>query len=178
MLIPLFVTMKGTTIWFLIITLKTAPSGVMSKVIKDLSMSSSSPIGFEVEWHSSRFDKWYQNQGHGFKSWVCHCKGGIIGGTTISLPTTTLKIGPYGVMSKVIKNLSVFFSSPIGFDVEWHSSQSDIYNLQNVIFWICAKGCVCIFEYTCAWFWPCKHIVECVYAPQTQLREKSYFYLI
>ena len=30
---------------------------MMSNFIKDLSVSSSSLIGFEVEWHSSRFDK-------------------------------------------------------------------------------------------------------------------------
>ena len=29
----------------------------MSNVIKDLSVSFSSPIGFEIEWHSSRSDK-------------------------------------------------------------------------------------------------------------------------
>ena len=30
---------------------------MMSNFIKDLSVSSSSLIGFEVEWHNSRFDK-------------------------------------------------------------------------------------------------------------------------
>ena len=46
-----------TTIWLSAITLKTSPCGVISKVIKDLSVSSSSPFGFEVEWHSSWFYK-------------------------------------------------------------------------------------------------------------------------
>lgn len=32
----------------------------MSNVIKDLSVSSSSLIGFKVEWHSSRSDKTYK----------------------------------------------------------------------------------------------------------------------
>jgi len=40
-------------------TLKIGPCDVMSNTIKDLSMSSSSSIGFEVKWHSSRSDKWY-----------------------------------------------------------------------------------------------------------------------
>ena len=56
---------------------------MMSNAIKDLSMSFSSPIDFEVEWHSSRSDKWYQNQGYEFKSRKYHCKGGIVGGITI-----------------------------------------------------------------------------------------------
>ena len=51
----------------------------MSNVIKDLSMSSSSPIGFEVEWHNSQSDVWYQSQDYGFKSRKCHCKGGVVG---------------------------------------------------------------------------------------------------
>ena len=34
-------------------TLKTGPRGMISNVIKDLSVSSSSLIGFEVEWHST-----------------------------------------------------------------------------------------------------------------------------
>ena len=55
----------------------------MSKAIKDLSVSSSSPIGFEVEWHSSQSDKWYQNQSRGFESQECHCAGEIVGETTI-----------------------------------------------------------------------------------------------
>ena len=29
----------------------------MSNAVKDLNVSSSSPIGFEVEWHNSQFDK-------------------------------------------------------------------------------------------------------------------------
>ena len=49
----------------------------------------------------------------------------IVGGTTIWLPTTSLKTGLYGVMSNAIKDLSVFSLSPIGFEVEWHSSQFD-----------------------------------------------------
>jgi len=40
----------------------------MSKAIKDLSMSSSSPIGFEVDWHSLQSDKWYHSHGHAFES--------------------------------------------------------------------------------------------------------------
>ena len=52
----------------------------MSNAIKDLSVSFSSAISFEVEWYSSRFDKWYQSQGHGFESRECHCEGGIVGG--------------------------------------------------------------------------------------------------
>ena len=80
----------------------------MLNAIKDLSVSSSSPIGFEVEWHSSWSDKWYQSQGHGFESWECHCERGIVGGTTTWLPTTTLKIGSHGVMLNAIKDLSVF----------------------------------------------------------------------
>ena len=31
----------------------------MSNAIKDLNMSFSLSISFEVEWHNSRFDKWY-----------------------------------------------------------------------------------------------------------------------
>ena len=81
-------------------------------------MSSSSLIGFEVEWHSSRSDKWYQSQGHKFESQECHCEGGIAGGTTIWLPTTTLKTDPSGMMLKVIKNLSMSSSSSIGFEVK------------------------------------------------------------
>ena len=55
---------------------------MMSKVIKDLSVSSSSSslIGFEVEWYSLQFDKWYQNQGHEFELRECHCEEGIVGG--------------------------------------------------------------------------------------------------
>ena len=55
----------------------------MLNAIKDLSMSSSSLIDFEVEWHSSWSNKWYQSQGHGFESQECHCEGGIVGETTI-----------------------------------------------------------------------------------------------
>ena len=87
---------------------KKGPNGVMLKTIKDLSMSSSSPISFKVEWHNSWSDKWYQSQGHGFESRECYCERGIVGGTTIWLPTTTLKIGPCGMMSKTIKDLSIF----------------------------------------------------------------------
>ena len=61
---------------------KTDPHGVMLKTIKDLSVSSS-PISFKVEWHSLQSDKWYQSQCHEFESQKCHCKGGIVGGTTI-----------------------------------------------------------------------------------------------
>ena len=45
---------------------------------------------------------------------------GLLGGTIIWLPTTTLKISLLGVMSNTIKDLSVSFSSQIGFEVEWH----------------------------------------------------------
>ena len=52
----------------------------MSNAIKDLSVSYSSPISFEMEQHNSRSDKWYQSQGHGFESRECHCEGEIVGG--------------------------------------------------------------------------------------------------
>ena len=97
----------------------------MSNAIKDLSAFSSSPIGFKVEWHSSLSDKWYQSQGHEFESWECYCKRGIVGGAIIWYPTTTLKTGLGGVMSNIIKDLSMFFPSPIGFEVEWYNSRSD-----------------------------------------------------
>lgn len=74
-------TCCGTTIWLPTTTLKTSSRGVMLNVIKDLSVSSSSPISFEVKWRSSRSDKWYQSQGHGFKLREYHCEGGIIGGS-------------------------------------------------------------------------------------------------
>ena len=106
---------------------KKGPNGVMLKTIKDLSMSSSSPISFKVEWHNSWSDKWYQSQGHGFESRECYCERGIVGGTTIWLLTTTIKTDPRGVMSKAIKALSMSSSSLIGFEVEWHSSRFDIY---------------------------------------------------
>ena len=114
------VSVEETTIWLSTTILKIGPHDVMSNVIKDLGVSSSSPIGFEVEWHNLRSNKWYQIQGHGFKSRECHCKRGIVGGTTIWLPTTTLKISLPGVMSNTIKDLSVSFSSQIDFEVEWH----------------------------------------------------------
>ena len=53
-------------------------SGII-EAIKDLSVSSLSLIGFEVEWHSSRSDKWHQSQGHGFESQECHYEGEIVG---------------------------------------------------------------------------------------------------
>ena len=56
---------------------------MISNAIKDLSVSSSSSIDFEMEWYSSQSNKWYQSQGHGFESHECYCEGGIIGGTTI-----------------------------------------------------------------------------------------------
>ena len=126
-----------TTIWLSTTTLKTRSQGVMLNAIKYLSVSSSSPIGFEVESHNSRSDKLYQSQGHGFESRECHCEGGIVGETTIWLPTITLKIGPRGVMSNAIKDLSVFSSSLIGFKVEWHSSWFGnmiflTYDIQNI----------------------------------------------
>ena len=96
----------GTKIWHPTTTLKIGLCGVMSNVIKDLSMSSSSPIGFEMEWHSSRFEKWYQSQGYEFESQECHCEGVIVRGTTILLSTTTLKTGPCGVMSRMISTLN------------------------------------------------------------------------
>ena len=55
----------------------------MLNAIKDLSVLSSSLIDFEVEWHSSQSDKWYQSQGHEIESREYHCEGGIVGGTTI-----------------------------------------------------------------------------------------------
>ena len=51
---------------------------MMPNAIKNFSVSSSSPIGFEIKWHSSWFDKWYQSQCHWFKSRECHCEGGIV----------------------------------------------------------------------------------------------------
>ena len=69
--------------------------------------------------------KWYQSQGHGFESWKCQCERGIVRGTTIWLPTTTLKTGLCGVMSNAIKYLGVLSLSPVGLEVEWHSSRSD-----------------------------------------------------
>ena len=53
----------------------------MSKAIKDLNMSSSSPIGFEADWHSLQSDKRYQSHGHAFESCECHCEGGNVGGS-------------------------------------------------------------------------------------------------
>ena len=50
----------------------------MLNAIKDLSVSSLSPIGFKVKWHNSRSDKWYQRQGHGFESQECHCEKWIV----------------------------------------------------------------------------------------------------
>ena len=40
---------------------------MMLKVIKDLIVSSSSPIAFKVEWHSSRFDKMYLSKENEWK---------------------------------------------------------------------------------------------------------------
>ena len=94
----------GTIIWLPTITLKISLCGVILKVIKDLSVFFSLPIDFEVEWHSSRSDKWYQSQGHKFELRECYCEGRIVGGAIIWLPTTTLKIGLCGVVSKVIKD--------------------------------------------------------------------------
>ena len=56
---------------------------MMLNAIKHLSVFSSSPIGFEMEWHNSRSDKLYQSQGHRFESRECHYEGGIVRGTTI-----------------------------------------------------------------------------------------------
>ena len=67
---------------------------VMSNIIKDFSVSFSSPIGFEVEWHNSRFDKWYQSQGYGFESWECHCEGGIVVGCKEGEPPMQMQCGP------------------------------------------------------------------------------------
>ena len=50
----------------------------MSNIIKVLSVSYLSPIGFKVKWHSSWSNKWYQSQGHWFKSRKCHYEGGIV----------------------------------------------------------------------------------------------------
>ena len=97
----------------------------MSNAIKDLSVFSLSPIGFEVEWHSSQSNKSYQGQGHEFELRECHCEGRIVRRTTIWLPATTLKSSPRGMMSNVIKYLNMSSSSPIGFEVQWHTSQSD-----------------------------------------------------
>ena len=112
----------------------------MSNTIKDLSVSFSSPIDFEVEWHSSRFDKWYQSQGHGFESRECYCEEGIVWRTTIWLSTTTLKTGPHGVILNVIKDLNVSSSSPIGFEVEWHRSWSDRGKFWQIHHWITSSS--------------------------------------
>ena len=114
-----------TTIWLSIIILKTGSHGVMLNVIKDLNVSSSLPISFEVKWHNSRSDKWYQSQGLEFELLKCHCDGEMAGGTTMWLPTPTLKTCSHGVMLKVIKDLIVSSSSPFAFNVEWHSSRFD-----------------------------------------------------
>ena len=103
----------GTTIWLPTTSLKTGPCGVMLNDIKDLSVSFSSLIGFEVEWHCSWFHKEYQSQGHGFESQECHYERGIVEGTTIWLLAITLKIDQRSVMLKTIKELSVSFSSSI-----------------------------------------------------------------
>ena len=52
-------------------------------------------------------------------------------GTTIWLATTILKIGLRGVILKAIKDLIVSFSSPIGFEMKWHSLRSDITREDN-----------------------------------------------
>jgi len=87
---------------------------MMSNAIKDLSVSSSSPIRFEVKWHSSWSDKWYWRQSHGFESRECHWEGGIVEGTTFWLFRTTLKIGPtvsYSQEPNKIQNIS-FIKNP------------------------------------------------------------------
>ena len=63
-------------------------------------MSSSSPIGFKVEWHSSRSNKWYQSQGHRFESLELHCEGGIVRDFTIRSNTNGL-----GLWLNAIKDL-------------------------------------------------------------------------
>ena len=95
----------GITIRLPTTTKKSGSQDVMSNAIKDLSVFSSSPIDFKVEWYSSRSDKWYRSQGHGFESWECHCNEGIVRGTTIQLPTIILKTGPWSVMSNAIKEV-------------------------------------------------------------------------
>ena len=50
-----------TTIWLPTTTLKTGSHVVMSNTIKNFSVSSSSPIGFKVEWHSSRSNIYHVN---------------------------------------------------------------------------------------------------------------------
>ena len=47
-----------------------------------------------------------------------------------------------------------------------------------MIYCFCAKGCVRIIEYACAWFLPYVRIVEYVYAPQTQIKAKSCFIIL
>ena len=79
----LFFFCGRTIIWLPTTTLKIDSCGVMSKVIKDLSISFSSPIDFKVKWYNSLFDKWYQSHGHRFESRECHCEREIVGGTTI-----------------------------------------------------------------------------------------------
>ena len=99
---------------------------MMSNTIKNLSVSSSSSIGFEMEWHSLRSDKWYQSQGHGFESRECHCEGEIVGGDHNLTPYNYSKNRfAWHDVEYQKKKLSVSYSSPIGFEVEWHSSWSD-----------------------------------------------------
>ena len=57
--LSLMLFVRGTTIWLATTTLKTDSRGVMSNAIKDLSVSSSSPISFEMEWHNSWSDTLY-----------------------------------------------------------------------------------------------------------------------
>ena len=66
-------------------TLKTGPWSMMSNAIKDLSVSSSSPVRFEVKWHSSWSDKWYQSQGHEFKSQSVIVREGLLGDHNLTL---------------------------------------------------------------------------------------------
>ena len=123
---------------------------MMSNVIKDLSVFFLSPMSFKMEWHSSRFDKWYQNYGHEFELRECHCEGEIVGRTIIWLSTTTLKTGLHGVMLNAIKDLSVSTT------ISWEDHNLTIYNhSKNRPTWCdveCHKRFECIFLIT-NWFW-------------------------
>ena len=75
-------------------------------------------------------------------------------GTTIWLHTTTLKTGPCSVMLNAIKDLSVSSSSPIGFEVKWHSSQSGTfdYELSKFFFLLSFTQVIYIYIYILLFF--------------------------
>ena len=56
-------------------------------VIKDFGFPHWTPIGFQMRWSKTQANKWYQSQGHGFKSQEHHVGGGIVGINNAALPT-------------------------------------------------------------------------------------------